>query len=193
MSTIIVDTFAITDSTRSLIITAERAGKKADSTNAAAFDALYADGLRAEMIYDGSEAHTQIKDLVLGNRFTAAQRKLYNTPKKEIDSVAVRAERTELRGRVSARIGDYTRAMKGRAKKEEATEAAKVKKVTETSEATEVTEVKESTETVTPNQAIAEANTQFLKNIKEQDGYFNATAICKAGEAFIKELLKQPK
>ena len=193
MSTIIVDTFAITDSTRSLIITAERAGKKADSTNKAAFDALYGDGLRAEMIYDGSEAHTQIKDLVLGNRFTAAERELYNTPKKEIDSVAVRTERTELRGRVSARIGDYTRAMKGRAKKEEAKEAAKVKKATETSEATEATEVKESTETVTPNAAMAEAIDKFLKNIAEQDGYYNVAAISKTGAAFHKELLKQPK
>ena len=191
MSTIIeVDTFTITDSTRSLIITAERAGKKADSTNKAAFDALYGDGLRAEMIYDGSEAHTQIKDLVLMNRFTAAERELYDTPKKEIDSVAVRAERTELRGRVSARIGDYTRAMKGRAKKEEAKEAAKVKKATETSEATEATEV---TEAVTPNAVMAEAIDKFLKNIAEQDGYFNLVSISKTGTAFYKELLKQPK
>lgn len=198
MSTVTVDTFAITDSTRSLIITAERAGKKADSTNATAFDALYGDGLRAEMIYDGSLAHTQIKELVLMNRFTAAERKLYDTPKKEIDSVAVREERTALRGRVSARIGDYTRAMKGRALKEQKAEEAKVKakEVTETTETTKVkeaTKVTESTETVTPNGAMAEAIDKFLKNIAEQDGYFNLVSISKTGTAFYKELLKQPK
>jgi len=196
MSTVTVDTFAITADTRSLIITAERAGKKADSTNAAAYDALYADGLRAEMIYDGSPAHTQIKELVLMNRFTAAERKLYDTPKKEIDSVAVREERTALRGRVSGRIGDYTRAMKGRALKEQKAEEVKVKKATETTEvkeATEATKATETTETVTPNAAMAEAIDKFLKNITAQDGYFNVTAISKTGTAFYKELLKQPK
>jgi len=193
MSTITVDTFAITADTRSLIITAERAGKKADSTNAAAYNALYADGLRAEMIYDGSSAYEQIKELVLMNRFTAAERKLYDTPKTEIDSAATRKERTKLRGRVSARIGDYKRSMdaKEKAEKPEATKAEETSEVT----AAELVEVltAESTETVTPNVAMAEAVDKFLKNITEQDGYFNLVSISKTGTAFYKELLKQPK
>jgi len=190
MSTVTVDTFAITDSTRSKIVTAERAGKKADSTNAAAFDALYADGLRADMIYAGSAPRDMILELVLMNRFTAAERELFNTDPKSIDSKAESAKRRKIVTRVSGRIGDYVRAMKGREPEAKVEKAAETTTVTESTKATTVTE---STETVTPNQALAEANTQFLKNIKEQDGYFNAAAICKAGEAYIKELLKQPK
>ena len=179
MSTVTVDTFAITDSTRDKIVTAERAGKKADSTNAAAYDALYADGLRADMIYAGSRPREMILDLVLMNRFTAAERKLYNTDPKSIDSKAESAKRRKITSRVSGRIGDYVRALKGREPKVEV--------------AAESTEATESTEVVTPNAAMAEAIDKFLKNIAEQDGYYNVAAISKTGAAFHKELLKQPK
>ena len=182
MSTITVDNFAITAKTQSLIVTAERAGKKADSTNAAAYDALYADGLRADMIYAGSRPRELILDLVLTNRFTAAERTLYNTAPKMIDSKAESAKRRKLTSRVTGRIGDYVRALKGR--------EPEAKKATGSAE---VTGSAKATETVTPNEAMAEAIDKFLKNITEQDGYFNLVSISKTGTAFYKELLKQPK
>tara|TARA_R100001510_G_scaffold48731_1_gene46669 strand:- start:1241 stop:1798 length:558 start_codon:yes stop_codon:yes gene_type:complete len=185
MSTITVDNFAITAKTQSLIVTAERAGKKADSTNAAAYDALYADGLRADMIYAGSRPRELILDLVLTNRFTAAERTLYNTAPKMIDSKAESAKRRKLTSRVTGRIGDYVRALKSR--------EPEAKKATGSAEVTGSAKVTESTETVTPNEAMAEAIDKFLKNVTEQDGYFNLVSISKTGTAFYKELLKQPK
>ncbi len=158
MSTVTVDTFAITADTRSLIITAERAGKKADSTNAAAYDALYADGLRADMIYAGSAPREMILELVLTNRFTAKERELYLTDPRMIDSKALSKERRKIVTRVSGRIGDYVRAMKGREPE------PKGNKVEETSNVTETAKTTESTEAVTPNAAMAEAIQKFLKN-----------------------------
>ena len=190
MSTVTVDTFAITADTRSLIITAERAGKKADSTNAKAYDALYADGLRADMIYADSAPRAMILELVLMNRFTATERELYHTDPKSIDSKALSKERRKITSRVTGRIGDYVRALKSR---EPEPKVEKVEEATKATETTEATKVTESTETVTPNAAMAEAIDKFLKNITEQDGYFNVTAISKTGTAFYKELLKQPK
>jgi len=191
MSTITVDNFAITAKTQSLIVTAERAGKKADSTNAAAYDALYADGLRADMIYAGSRPRELILDLVLTNRFTAAERTLYNTAPKMIDSKAESAKRRKLTSRVTGRIGDYVRALKSR--EPEAKKVTGSAKATGSAEVTGSAKVTESTETVTPNEAMAEAIDKFLKNITEQDGYFNLVSISKTGTAFYKELLKQPK
>ncbi len=160
MSTITVDTFAITSDTRSKIVTAERAGKKADSTNAAAYDALYADGLRADMIYAGSAPRDMILELVLMNRFNATERELFNTDPKSIDSKAESAKRRKIVTRVSGRIGDYVRAMKGR---EPEPKVEKVEETTEVTETTKVTEVTEVTEAVTPNAAMAEAIDKFLE------------------------------
>ena len=190
---VVVDTFEVTAGTRALMLTAERSNGKAETDNRAAYDALFADNADHTMIYAGSNLREAIKDVVI-QTLTAAQRKLLNTPASDIDSKAKQAEKDALGKKISARVGDYKRALKSRwvknnpeKAKAEAEKASKARKESAKDSAAK-TETEDS-----PVKELAKQMEAFLSAVKHAESYFNAANITKTGNAFLKELNKQPK
>ena len=190
---VVVDTFEVTAGTRALMLTAERSNGKAETDNRAAYDALFADNADHTMIYAGSNLREAIKDVVI-QTLTTAQRKLLNTPASDIDSKAKRAEKDALGKKISARVGDYKRALKSRWVKNnpekaraETEKASQARKESAKDSATN-TETEDS-----PVKELAKQMEKFLSGVKHAESYFNAANITKTGNAFLKELNKQPK
>ena len=194
-NTVVIDTLVITAATGKLITTATRSEYSTRKSRAAAYDAAYAEGVRASMIEKGNPVRDQVKDFMF-NGLPAAERKLINSSKADYTPQEWDVQK-HLKSQATKDLGSLVSKFKlamERREKLENPEPAKAEEATEevTEEATEEA-TEEVTETVTPNQAIAEAVDKFLKNICAQDVYYNVTAISKTGTAFYKELMKQPK
>lgn len=191
---VVVDTFEVKADTRALMLIAERSNGKAETDNRAAYDALFADNADHTMIYAGSNLREAIKDVVI-QTLTATQRKLLNTPASDIDSKAKQAEKDALGKKISARVGDYKRALKSRwvknnpeKAKAEAEKASKARK-----ESAKDSAAKTEIEDLSPVEELANQMERFLSAVKQAESYFNAASITKTGNAFLKELKKQPK
>ena len=194
-NTVVIDTLVITAATGKLITTATRSEYSTKKSRTAAFDAAYAEGVRANMIEKGNPVRDQVKDFMFKG-LPAAERKLIDSSKadytrQEWDTIK------HLKSQATKDLGSLVSKFRLAMERREKLENPEPAKAEETSEVTaaelvEVLTVKP-TETVTPNAAMAEAVDKFLKNITEQDGYFNLVSISKTGTAFYKELLKLPK
>ena len=187
----VIDTLVITAATGKLITTATRSEYSTKKSRKTAYDAAYAEGVRADMVVKGNPVRDQVKDFMFDG-LPAAERKLINSSKADYTPQEWDVQK-HLKSQATKELGSLVNKFKlamERREKLEKPEPAKAEEATEevTEEATE-----EVTETVTPNQAIAEAVDKFLKNICAQDVYYNVTAISKTGTAFYKELMKQPK
>lgn len=183
----VIDTLVITAATGKLITTATRSEYSTKKSRKTAYDAAYAEGVRADMVVKGNPVRDQVKDFMFDG-LPAAERKLINSSKADYTPQEWDVQK-HLKSQATKELGSLVNKFKlamERREKLEKPEPAKAEEATE-----EVTE--EVTETVTPNVAMAEAVDKFLKNITEQDGYFNLVSISKTGTAFYKELLKQPK
>ena len=179
----VIDTLVITAATGKLITTATRSEYSTKKSRKTAYDAAYAEGVRADMVVKGNPVRDQVKDFMFDG-LPAAERKLINSSKADYTPQEWDVQK-HLKSQATKELGSLVNKFKlamERREKLEKPEPAKAEEATE-----------EVTETVTPNQAIAEAVDKFLKNICAQDVYYNVTAISKTGTAFYKELMKQPK
>ena len=184
----VIDTLVITAATGKLLTTAT---KKEYSTKAArkvAYDAAYAEGVRADMIVKGNPVRDQVKDFMFDG-LPAAERKLIDSSKsdytpQEWDTLKhLKSQATKDLGGL---VSKFKKAMERREKLDNP-EPAKAEEVTE--EATEeVTE--EVTETKTPNQIMAGIVEGFLNDVREAEEWHNATEITKTGQVFLEALWK---
>jgi len=192
----VIDTLVITAATGKLITTATRNEYSTKKSRKTAYDAAYAEGVRADMIEKGNPVRDQVKEFMFDG-LPAAERKLINSSKADYTPQewdTVKHLKSQAVKELGSLVTKFRLAMERREKLENP-EPAKAEEATEEVTAAELVEVltAKPTETVTPNAAMAEAVDKFLKNITEQDGYFNLVLISKTGTAFYKELLKLPK
>ena len=184
----VIDTLVITAATGKLLTAAT---KKEYSTKAArktAYDAAYAEGVRANMIEKGNPVRDQVKDFMFAG-LPAAERKLIDSSKsdytpQEWDTLKhLKSQATKDLGGL---VSKFKKAMERREKLDNP-EPAKAEEATE--EATEeVTEDATEAEATTPNQIMAGIVKGFINDVREAEEWDNAVNIAKTGQAFIDAL-----
>jgi hypothetical protein len=184
----VIDTLVITAATGKLLTTAT---KKEYSTKAArktAYDAAYAEGVRADMIEKGNPVRDQVKDFMFAG-LPAAERKLIDSSKadytpQEWDTLKhLKSQATKDLGGL---VSKFKKAMERREKLDNP-EPAKAEDATE-----EVTEevTEEATETKTPNQIMAGIVEGFLNDVRKAEEWPSQVNITKTGKAFLEALSK---
>lgn len=184
----VIDTLVITAATGKLLTTAT---KKEYSTKAArktAYDAAYAEGVRADMIEKGNPVRDQVKDFMFAG-LPAAERKLIDSSKsdytpQEWDTLK------HLKSQATKDLGGLVSKFKKAMERREALENPEPAKAEDATE--EVTEevTEEATETKTPNQIMAGIVEGFINDVRKAEEWDNQVMITKTGQAFLEALWK---
>jgi len=182
----VIDTLVITAATGKLLTAAT---KKEYSTKAArktAYDAAYAEGVRANMIEKGNPVRDQVKDFMFAG-LPAAERKLIDSSKsdytpQEWDTLK------HLKSQATKDLGGLVSKFKKAMERREALENPEPAKAEDATE--EVTEevTEEATETKTPNQIMAGIVEGFINDVCEAEEWDNQVKITKTGKAFLEAL-----
>lgn len=184
-NTVVIDTLVITAATGKLITAATRNEYSTKKSRAAAYDAAYAEGVRASMIEKGNPVRDQVKDFMFKG-LPAAERKLIDSSKadytpQEWDTIKhLKSQATKDLGSL---VSKFRLAMERREKLENP-EPAKAEEVVE-----EVAEevVEEATES-TPEERMSCIVESYLKSRQEDEDWPNAVEITKTAKAFINAL-----
>jgi hypothetical protein len=179
----VVQNMVITAKTGKLITASVKSEYSTANSRATAYDAAYAEGVRAEMVVKGDPVRDQVKSFMLEG-MPAAERNLLNSNKKDY----------------TQQEWDVKKVLKSKAAKDLGSLVAKFKMAMErrvpvvtplvttpTEPATNVTPV-EPVVNLTPYQVMAEAVGKFVENIQEAENSPNVVEICAAGGAFVKAL-----
>ena len=182
----VIDTLVITAATGKLITTATRSEYSTKKSRKTAYDAAYAEGVRADMVVKGNPVRDQVKDFMFDG-LPAAERKLINSSKADYTPQEWDVQKhlkSEAVKELGSLVSKFKLAMERREKLDNPKPA--------TEEATEeVTEevTKEATER-TPEQNMIVIVESYIKSRQEAEDWQNAIEIAKTGEAFIKALSK---
>ena len=188
-NTVVIDTLVITAATGKLITTATRSEYSTKKSRKTAYDAAYAEGVRADMIEKGNPVRDQVKDFMFDG-LPAAERKLINSSKadytpQEWDTVKhLKSQATKELGSL---VSKFRLAMERREKLENP-EPAKAEEATEeaTEEVTE--EVTEEATESTPEERMICIVESYIKSRQEDEDWPNAVEITKTSKAFINAL-----
>ena len=179
----VVQNMVITAETGRLITTSVKSEYRSAKSRATAYDAAYADGVRAEMIVKDDPVREQVKSFMLDG-MPAAERSLLDSKKDDytpqewdVKKVLKSNAAKDLGGLVSK----FKKAMERRAPVVETD-------VTPTEPETNVTPV-EPAVNLTPYQVMAEAVGKFVENIQEAENSPNVVEICAAATLFVEALL----
>jgi len=178
----VIQTMVITAKTGKLITASVKSEYSTANSRATAYDAAYAEGVRAEMVVKGDPVRDQVKSFMLEG-MPAAERNLLDSKKEDY----------------TPQEWDVKKVLKSKAAKDLGSLVAKFKMamerrvpvvtplVTPTEPETNVTPV-EPVVNLTPYQVMAEAVGKFVENIQEAENSPNVVEICAAGAAFVKAL-----
>jgi hypothetical protein len=187
----VIQNMVITAETGKLLTASVRSEYSTAKSRATAYDAAYAEGVRAAMVVKGDPVRDQVKALMLAG-MPAAERNLLDSKKEDyspkewdVKKVLKSNAAKDLGGLVSK----FKKAMERRealepeaiAAKAKADADAKAKAEAEGGPAVDLT----------PYQVMAEAVGKFVKNIQEAENSPNVVEICAAGTAFV-EALTEP-
>ena len=180
----VIQNMVITAETGRLITASVRSEYRSAKSRATAYDAAYADGVRAEMIVKDDPVRDQVKSFMLDG-MPAAERALLDSKKDDytpqewdIKKVLKSNAAKDLGGLVSK----FKKAMERRAP------VVEVEGTTEPE--TNVEPEVEPAVNLTPYQAMAEAVGKFVENIQEAENSPNVVEICAAGTAFVEALIE---
>ena len=180
----VVQNMVITAETGRLITTSVKSEYRSAKSRATAYDAAYADGVRAEMIVKDDPVREQVKSFMLDG-MPAAERSLLDSKKDDytpqewdVKKVLKSNAAKDLGGLVSK----FKKAMERRAPVVETD-------VTPTEPETNVTPV-EPAVNLTPYQVMAEAVGKFVENIQEAENSPNVVEICAAATLFVEALIE---
>ena len=178
----VIQNMVITAETGRLITASVRSEYRSAKSRATAYDAAYADGVRAEMIVKDDPVRDQVKSFMLDG-MPAAERALLDSKKDDytpqewdVKKVLKSNAAKDLGGLVSK----FKKAMERRAPVVE----VEVTTEPETNAEPEV----EPAVSLTPYQVMAEAVGKFVENIQEAENSPNVVEICAAGTAFVEAL-----
>jgi len=181
---IVVQTMVITVDTGKLLTTSVRSAYSTAKSRATAYDAAYAEGVRAEMVVKGDPIRDQVKAFMLAG-MPASERNLLDSKKEDyteqewdVKKVLKSSAAKDLGGLVSK----FKKAMERRAPVAPATTESETE--TETNAESEV----EPEVDITPYQAMATAVGKFVENVQEAENSPNVVNICETGAAFITSL-----
>ena len=184
----VIQNMVITAETGRLITASVRSEYRSAKSRATAYDAAYADGVRAEMIVKDDPVRDQVKALMLAG-MPAAERNLLDSKKEDypqsewdVKKVLKSNAAKDLGGLVSK----FKKAMERREALEPEAIAAKAKADAD-AKAKAAAEV-EPAVNLTPYQVMAEAVGKFVENIQEAENSPNVVEICAAGTAFVEAL-----
>ena len=180
----VIQNMVITAETGRLITASVRSEYRSAKSRATAYDAAYADGVRAEMIVKDDPVRDQVKSFMLAG-MPAAERTLLDSKKDDytpqewdVKKVLKSNAAKELGGLVSK----FKKAMERRAP------VVEVEGTTEPE--TNVEPEVEPAVNLTPYQVMAEAVGKFVENIQEAENSPNVVEICAAGTAFVEALIE---
>jgi hypothetical protein len=187
-NTVVIDTLVITADTGKLITTATRSEYSTKKSRKTAYDAAYAEGVRAAMIVKGNPVRDQVKDFMYKG-LPAAERKLIDSTKADYTPQEWDVQK-HLKSQATKELGSLVTKFKLAMERREKLDNPEPKKVEEaTEEATEeVTEEVTEAEAKTPNQIMAGIVEGFLSDVREAEEWDNAVNIAKTGQAFIDAL-----
>ena len=180
----VIDTLVITAATGKLLTAATKKEYTTKAARKTAYDAAYAEGVRADMIEKGNPVRDQVKDFMFAG-LPAAERKLIDSSKsdytpQEWDTLK------HLKSQATKDLGGLVSKFKKAMERREALENPQPEKAEEVTE--EVTE--EATETKTPNQIMAGIVEGFINDVREAEEWDNQVKITKTGQAFLEALWK---
>ena len=186
----VIQNMVITAETGKLITTSVRSEYSTVTSRAKAYDAAYADGVRAEMIVKDDPVRDQVKALMLAG-MPAAERNLLDSKKEDypqsewdVKKVLKSNAAKDLGGLVSK----FKKAMERREALEPEAIAAKAKADAD-AKAKAAAEV-EPAVNLTPYQVMAEAVGKFVENIQEAENSPNVVEICAAATLFVEALIE---
>ena len=180
----VIQNMVITAETGRLITASVRSEYRSAKSRATAYDAAYADGVRAEMIVKDDPVRDQVKSFMLDG-MPAAERALLDSKKDDytpqewdVKKVLKSNAAKDLGGLVSK----FKKAMERRAPVVE----VEVTTEPETNAEPEV----EPAVSLTPYQVMAEAVGKFVENIQEAENSPNVVEICAAATLFVEALIE---
>ena len=179
----VIQTMVITAKTGKLITASVRSEYSTANSRATAYDAAYAEGVRAEMVVKGDPVRDQVKSFMLEG-MPAAERNLLNSNKKDYTQQEWDVKKV-LKSKAAKDLGSLVDKFKMAMERRVPVVTPLV--TTPTEPATNVTPV-EPVVNLTPYQAMAEAVGKFVENIQEAENSPNVVEICAAGGAFVKAL-----
>ena len=180
----VVQNMVITAETGKLITTSVRSEYSTARSRKTAYDAAYAEGVRAEMIVKDDPVRDQVKSFMLTG-MPAAERNLLDSKKEDY----------------TPQEWDVKKVLKSNAAKDLGGLVSKFKKAMERRvpvvepEATTEPEAEAEPEVEpevpdTAYQAMAKAVGKFVENIQEAENSPNVVEICAAGTAFVEALIE---
>ena len=181
-NTVVIDTLVITAATGKLLTTATRSEYSTKKSRKTAYDAAYAEGVRADMVVKGNPIRDQVKDFMFAG-LPAAERKLIDSSKSDYTPQewdTLKHLKTQATKDLGGLVSKFKKAMEYREKLDNP-EPAKAGDATE-----EVTE--EVTEAKTPNQIMAGIVEGFINDVREAEEWDNQVKITKTGKAFLEAL-----
>tara|TARA_R110001599_G_scaffold285082_1_gene487290 strand:- start:54 stop:680 length:627 start_codon:yes stop_codon:yes gene_type:complete len=188
----VVQNMVITAETGKLITTSVRNEYSTVNSRAKAYDAAYADGVRAEMIVKDDPVRDQVKALMLAG-MPAAERNLLDSKKEDytqsewdVKKVLKSNAAKDLGGLVSK----FKKAMERREALEPEAIAAKAKADADAKAKAAAAAEVEPAVNLTPYQAMAKEVGKFVENIQEAENSPNVVEICAAGTAFVEALIE---
>ena len=181
----VIQTMVITAKTGKLITASVKSEYSTANSRATAYDAAYAEGVRAEMVVKGDPVRDQVKSFMLEG-MPAAERNLLDSKKEDY----------------TPQEWDVKKVLKSKAAKDLGSLVAKFKMAMErrvpvvtplvttpTEPETNVTPV-EPAVNLTPYQVMAEAVGKFVENIQEAENSPNVVEICAAATLFVEALIE---
>lgn len=183
-NTVVIDTLVITAATGQLITTATSSEYSTKASRNAAYDAAYAEGVRADMVVKGNPVRNQVKDFMFAG-LPAAERTLIDSSKsdytpQEWDTLK------HLKSQATKDLGGLVSKFKKAMERREALENPQPEEAEDATE--EVTE--EVTEEATEEQLMIHVVENYIAKRKEDEDWPNAVEITKTSKAFIKALSK---
>tara|TARA_A100001515_G_scaffold141138_1_gene137717 strand:- start:55 stop:666 length:612 start_codon:yes stop_codon:yes gene_type:complete len=182
----VIDTLVITAATGKLITTATRSEYSTKKSRKAAYDAAYAEGVRADMVVKGNPVRDQVKDFMFDG-LPAAERKLINSSKADYTPQEWDVQK-HLKSQATKELGSLV--TKFRLAMERREKLEKKPKPAEAEEATEevIEEATEEAPQSTPEERMICVVEGYIKSRQEDEDWPNAVEIAKTGRAFINAL-----
>ena len=173
----VIQNMVITAKTGKLITASVKSEYSTARSRKTAYDAAYAEGVRAEMIVKDDPVRDQVKSFMLTG-MPAAERKLLDSKKEDY----------------TPQEWDVKKVLKSNAAKDLGGLVSKFKKAMERRVPVvppvvpPVAPPVEPVVSLTPYQAMAEAVGKFVENIQEAENSPNVVEVCAAGTAFVEAL-----
>ena len=187
----VIQTMVITAKTGKLITASVKSEYSTANSRATAYDAAYAEGVRAEMVVKGDPVRDQVKSFMLEG-MPAAERNLLDSKKADYPPSEWDVKKV-LKTAAAKDLGSLVSKFKLAMERREALEPEAIAKAKADADAKAKADAAAAAEVepevnLTPYQVMAEAVGKFVENVQEAENSPNVVEICAAGTAFVEAL-----